>query len=148
MVIGKLKAMIQVLRGDVIAFAPLKGMMVKFTGNGTGNPTIVTGYNVLTVIRTGVGIYNVTPIQDTVFGTTIEQISTFSTGFNISSSTTSDAHFVRIVPGAGTTFDIIVTEMTQGSGNRIDFIPFDIQSADIVSGNIFLNLGDGDILPA
>jgi len=67
-VIGKLKVMIIRLRNQLISYLPLKGLMLRIEGAGASDPVIKVNYNVLTVVRTGVGIYVITPVQITFFG--------------------------------------------------------------------------------
>jgi len=51
------------------------------------------------------------------------------------------------VPSPGI-FTITVSEMIQGTGNRLDFNPYDIIAGDNISVNIFVNAGDGQLPPA
>jgi len=146
-VIGKLKSMIRRLRGDIISYAPIKGIMLRFEGNGTGNPTILVNYNVASVTRVGVGLYQAVPLQTTMYGQNIVDNSTTTQGFFIQPTAVSEAHFVSVT-ASGANFNINVTELTVGGGNKLEVNPYDIIAGDRISINVFVNAGDGDILPA
>jgi len=81
---GKLKVMIIKLRNQLLSYLPLKGLMLRI--EGAGDPVIKVNYNVLTVNRTGVGIYVITPVQTTFFGVDIISNSTAVLGFAINPS--------------------------------------------------------------
>ena len=146
--IGKLKSMIRNLRADVIDFVPVKAMLIKFEGQGASNPTIITEYNILTLTRSGVGVYAGTVDQGTILGQSIFTASVFSSGFVIAPSVGSDFFTLNFVSTGALTFDISVLEVVQGSGNKLDFNPYDILAGDTVSATLLLNLGDGSLLPA
>ena len=145
--LGKLKSMINILTNEVINFTALKGAMLNIEGAGAGNPVINDSYNVTSVTRTGVGVYNVVPIQNTFYGLDIFTNSTRAANGVIAPTAASDAHFVELKTGVGSTFDIVITEMVQGVGNRIDFNPYDIIAGDNVTVSVLVNSGLGQLPP-
>ena len=145
--LGKIKAMLSTLRSDIRNNIPIKGLMLSVEGNGGANPSIITSYNVLSIIRTGVGVYNVTPIQDTYFGISIANNSVITSGFSIAPSITSELFNVDITPGAGNTFDVNVFELTVGLGSKLEVSPYDILPGDILGFNLLINAGFGELPP-
>lgn len=145
--IGKIKSMLTAFARDTLNFHPVKGMMIRFEGAGASNPTINTQYNVLTLTREGIGDYKLTPERGTAYGKPLGDVSVLTTGFTIAASIVSEAHFLTVVPDGADAFDILVTEMTVGVGNKLEVNPYDILSGDFVSINIFLNVGTGQLLP-
>jgi hypothetical protein len=145
--LGKLRSMINLVRLDVTNFTPLKGMLLAITGAGASNPTIDTKYNVTTVVRTGVGVYRVTAIQGTVFGESLTGNSIILVSHSIQPSAVSEAHFAQLVAVSNTEFDIEVTEMTVGGGNKLEVNPYDIIAGDGVDVSVLINLGIGKLPP-
>jgi len=145
--LGKLKSMIIDLRRRIFDFVPLKGMMLSFEGAGASDPAIITSHNVVSITRTGVGVYNVVLKQITVFGVSIISIGIPTVSFNIATTLVSEAHFVSIKDGAGNSFNIFVTEMTVGGGNKLEVNPYDIIAGDEIRASILLNSGSGELPP-
>jgi len=139
--------MIELLRRDVVNYAPLKGLLLAITGNGGSDPSIATSYNVLTVTRTGIGVYRVTAIQNTIFGFSIGSNSAIALSHSIQPSVVSEAHFVRVIAVSPGIFDIEVTELTVGGGNKLEVNPYDILSSDGVDVTFLINAGLGKLPP-
>lgn len=146
MVIGKLKSMIDTLKGMLINSVPIKGAMLTIEGAGLSNPTIKTSYNITSVTRTGAGVYNVVPTQGTFFGESIGDISVITNGASIQPILTSELFTVSIVD-AGGSFNIIVNEVVVGAGSKLEVNPYDIVAGDIVGMNVFINAGIGELPP-
>lgn len=146
--LGKLKSMISRLRDDLIDYAPIKGLMLAIEGNGASDPTIITGYNIDAVTRTGVGVYEVTLVQNTFYGIAIGDVSVSAIGYTIAPTVTTELYAVSVVSTGALTFDIEVSEVTQGTGNKLDIAPYDIVSGDSVSAALYMNLGGGELPPA
>ncbi len=132
--------MVSQLRLDVIAYLPLKAVMLNIEGAGGANPIIEANYNIDTVVRTGVGVYRITILQATMFGVSIENNGVPNIGNAIQASLSSDAHDIKILTISPTEFDLIVTEIIQGSGNKLEFQPYDIIAGDDVGLTILLTI--------
>ena len=145
--LGKLKSLITRFKRDVIEFSPLKGFLLSIEGNGANDPIIITGYNISTVVRTGVGVYRITVSQATMFGQPIGVNSAIINSHTIQPSIVSEAHFVTLVSVSAGVFDIEATEMTVGAGSKLEIAPYDIVSGDGIAIVAFLNLGFGELPP-
>lgn len=145
--LGKIKSMVTALRAEIIQFLPLKGMAIRVTGNDTSNPSIISSYNVDSVTRTGVGVYRLVLTQETFFGIGILANAVSTINYSIEPSLNSDLFSVQIDVVSLTEFDIKVYEVAQGTGNRLDISPYDIQVTDTISGSFLLNINDGRLPP-
>lgn len=145
---GKLKSSIGELQFAVANFTFLKGMALRIEGNGGSDPDISVQYNIDTVVRQSEGVYRATLTQDTFFGTLIADNSITTVSFSIVNDGDSDGHFVSVAKITDLTFDISVVGLIQGTGNRIDFDPYDIVAGDFVDIGLLLDAGFGELPPA
>ena len=140
--------MISNLRGDVKDFSVFKGLLLSISGNiATSDPVVNVEYNIASVVRTGIGVYRITAKQDTIFGLLVGANSIVTISHTIQPSAASEAHFVRLVKVSSITFDIEVTEMTVGAGNKLEVNPYDIIAGDGVDTAFLLHLGLGKLPP-
>jgi len=140
--------MISVLKRDVDDFSIFKGLLLSISGDvATSNPVVNVEFNVASVVRTGIGVYRITAKQSTFFGVPIGVNSIVTISHTIQPTAISEAHFVRLVRVNTITFDIEVTEMTVGGGNKLEVNPYDIISGDGVDTSFLLQLGLGRLPP-
>ena len=134
---------------DVMKYQGLNAWSATIDGNGAADPTLsVPSYNIASVTRLSVGVYEYALVQTQMFGVPIEN-RTFpnSPGFVIQSSVVSDAYIVSFVPGATGLFQIHVKALILGQGNKFEAVPYDIVAGDAISTSASLYLGDGKLPP-
>jgi len=146
---GKLKSMINRLSGRVINNVLLKGVTIILEGDGANDPILTNDYNVVSVIRQGIGIYRVQVKQITFHGVNIFLRGIPNLESVITSNANTDLHEVgfQLSGGGSNEFDIQVFAIEQGTGNRLDIVPFDIEAGDFVYMSLEVNAGDGDLPP-
>jgi hypothetical protein len=146
---GKLKSMISGLRSSIISSVLLKGSTLRMEGNGASDPTLANTYNAASVIRQGVGVYRVQVKQITFYGVNILDRGTPALSYIITGDPTTDLHSITFQPGSGAAneFDIEVLAIEQGTGNRLDIVPYDLIAGDFVYFSLEVNAGDGDLPP-
>ncbi len=145
--IAKLKSMINLVDENIINTTFLKGFAFRLEGQGVSNPLVTVGYNIRSVIRTGKGVYRVTLTQDTFFGFDVIDNALVSNSWNIINDAASDGHFVTLTDVSPGVADITVVNIEQGTGNRIDFNPYDLVAGDFVDIAGMLNVGSGELPP-
>jgi hypothetical protein len=91
---------------DYKDWLPAKSALLTIEGQGAGNPVLTNAYNVASVTRTGVGVYEVTVSQETYFTRNVLSNSVFSISNIIAPLTTS--YDVNVVATGATTFEIRV----------------------------------------
>lgn len=91
---------------DYKDWLPAKGALLTIEGQGAGNPLLTNSYNIASVTRTGVGVYQVTVSQETYFTRNVLSNSVFSISHIIAPLTTS--YDVNVVVTGATTFEIRV----------------------------------------
>ena len=143
--LGKVKSLVSKLRRDVINNVPIKGVMGRIEGNGLSDPTIITSYNLASVVRTGVGVYRATLQQDTMYGIDLLDTGVYAESHSITSDPNTDLHIVRLVPVSSTEVDIEVYAVEQGLGIRIDITPYDFDVGDSISVGLYINAGNGEL---
>ena len=146
--LGKLKAMISAAQFRIFTRVPIKGVMLKITGNGALDPTIQNSYNISSVVRVGVGVYRCTLTQSTFYGYSVLDNGAFSTGFSIVPSVTTDSFSVNVTTVSAGVYDINVFAVTQGAGNKLALIAYDFLGTDSIDATFLLNYGDGRLPPA
>lgn len=144
--LGKLKSMIASLRDSVINITFLKGLTSRIEGQGVGQPIVTNDYNIESIVRTGVGVYEYTPKQTTFFGGNIVDRGLPSVSLSISSNPATDLHEYTLVAGVGIV-TISVTAIEQGAGNRLDFLPYDLEAGDYLYLAYLVNAGLGKLPP-
>ena len=144
--LGKVRAMINKLQSVLVNTVWFKGFGVSFEGQGAVSPIVGNSYNVGSVVRTGVGVYTVTPTQATFFGVNVIEKSFPTISYAISPSAETALFIVGIV-GSGGDALITVKAAVQGAGNQIDVLPYDLVAGDFISATLLLTVGTGELPP-
>lgn len=115
-----------------------------------GEYNIHTTYNVASFTRQSAGIYNISTIQETFNGSLwsadscIEMLS-----FSIAPTANTDLFEVRLYPFGFTSFQLQITEVTQGVGNSLTKTFFDPTGlGDRIRVVVYENLRDEQLAPA
>ena len=124
---------------DYKAWLPAKGVLLTIEGQGAGNPLLTNPYNVASVTRTGVGVYQVTLSQETYFTRNVLTNSIITTSSIIAPLTTS--YDMRTVITSATTFDIMVFQLAV-VGALVARTPFDLLAGDFLSVNGAFSIND------
>jgi len=106
---------------------------------GAGNPLLTNGYNVASVTRTGVGVYQVTVSQETYFTRNVLSNSVFSISNIIAPLTTS--YDVNVLVTGATTFEIRVY-VRAVVGAAVQRNAFDLLAGDFVSVTGLFSIND------
>ena len=146
---GKLKSMINRLRRSVVDSVLLKGVTLNIEGDGVNDPILTNDYNVVSVVRQSTGLYRVQVKQTTFYGVNIFDRGIPNLQLVITSDIATDMHTANFLVsgGAANEFDIEVLSIEQGAGNRLDILPFDIETGDFIYMSLEVNAGDGDLPP-
>ena len=127
----------------------VKSVYFQFTGRSTNGPaTVFNDFNLASLDRTAVGVYEGVATQSTFFG-----IDVFSTAnpflqYDFSPVAATEAFHIDFTasPTSGE-FTINVYQWIQGAGNKIDLVPYDpIELDDKVFVSVFADISGG-ILP-
>ena len=146
--LGKIKSMVASLGRSLRYSTPIKGCVVKMTGDTLNPPTIDSQYNVTSVTRFGIGVYRVTLQQSTMYGTEIYPNGVVTISHNIAPIAATDYFTVSSVYISPTIFEIKSYEVRQGASPALSLVAYDLTPSDTVDLSILLNYGDGRLPPA
>jgi hypothetical protein len=141
---GKQKSLTSTLRKQSNSFFPLKAFFCSLAGTGASTPTVNFGYNYLSILRSGVGTYQITLLNTTINGKDLTTGCVFTNDFRIVGNATSDLYQVEIAPGVGN-FTVRVYQYTI-VGVKLTKTLYDLQVADAV--NIMILVSDGSFYQA
>lgn len=130
--LAKIRARLTQSVRDYKAWLPAKGVLLTIEGQGAGNPILTNPYNVASVVRTGVGVYQVTISQETYFTRNVLTNSIITTSSIIAPLTTS--YDMRTVVTGANTFEIRVYQLAV-LGALVARNPFDLLAGDFLSVN-------------
>jgi hypothetical protein len=139
---GKIKSYITKLINNIYNFMPFKAVMLRFEGNGASDPTIEVQYNVTSLVRTGIGAYRITITKPTFLGVSVSNFTVSSITHSVAPSVNSDFFTSEAISVSSTIFDVQVSEVSQGAGNRLDILPYDIIAGDRVHVMLLMSLGN------
>ena len=139
---GKIKSYITKLINNIYNFMPFKAAMLRFEGNGASDPTIEVQYNITSLVRTGTGVYRITITRPTFLGVSVSNFTVASITHSIAPSVNSDFFTSEAITVSSTIFDVQVSEVSQGTGNRLDILPYDIVAGDRVHIMLLMSLGN------
>lgn len=143
---GKAKAQINTLRRDTQTFSPIKAMTALIKGGGASNPTLTDSYNITSITRTGIGVYQITLTQPTIYGTNIDTFSLPFVHWIIAPAATAQYH-VELVNTSPNTYNLNVYSVTVGVSPALTRTAYDLQLTDTVDCMLLLNLGGGRLPP-
>lgn len=112
----------------ILEIAWLKAFALSFTGRNTnGLVTMSQDYNIATGNRVAIGIYEFTLIQTSFSGSNILDNITGATSHTFTPNVTTELFAVDIQTAglASDTFRILIYEVVQGAGNKLDILPYD-----------------------
>lgn len=115
---------------QLLNIVPMKGMIFTFNGNGTSQPSLVTSYNVSTLVRVSTGLYRATYENSVINGGSIETDYVYSSGYHFVDSAD---HLIEITKGNGF-FDINTWVIQSGVKAASD-----ISTGDEISVSIWIN---------
>jgi len=124
---------------DYKDWLPAKGALLTIEGQGAGNPLLTNGYNVASVTRTGVGVYQVTVSQETYFTRNVLSNSVFSISHIIAPLTTS--YDVNVVVTGATTCEVRAY-VRAVVGAAVQRNAFDLLAGDFVSVTGLFSIND------
>ena len=124
---------------DYKDWLPAKGVLLTIEGQGAGNPLTSNTYNVASVTRTGVGVYEVTVSQETYFTRNVLSNSVLTHSNVIAPLTTS--YDVNVVVTSATTFEIRVY-VRAVAGLVVQRLPFDLLAGSFVSITGLFSIND------
>lgn len=141
--LGKVLASIADLSRRMRATTPALGMLLRITGNGAANPTVVSSYNVASAVRTGVGVYRITLSQSAISGKSITGLGAIALTWSIAPTATAAFSVVPTVISA-TVIDLEVYSLGV-SGANITRTAYDIIASSTIHATVPVSAGDGSL---
>ena len=132
-----------------LQLTPIKVAHLAFTGRSTNGPaTIEYQFNIATLNRTAVGVYEGTLTQNTFYGVDVLDTANPFTDYSLTPNLTTEAFHVDIeITGTGS-FTISVFEWVQGAGNKIELVPYDpITAGDLIFVTALADASGGELPP-
>ena len=154
--VDKLLGRVSTLENSVAAiqvvvanFSLLKGLKLKFTVDVSNNILHTINYNINTVSssRISTGVYRFTLLQDTFYGYGVIANSTAALTFVIADSATSEGYKVDFAEVTASTFEIRVQSITQGTGNKLQLDPYDLQPGDTITTTAMFGFPTSELPP-
>lgn len=132
-----------------LELTPVKAVHFAFEGRNTNGPaTMPYSFNVATLERTGVGVYEGTVIQQTFYGVGIFDTANPFISYSFTNTITTEAFHVDFTATRSGGFTIEVYEWVQGAGSKIELVPYDpVQAGDLVFCTVLSDLGNGQLPP-
>lgn len=133
-----------------LELTPVKAVHFAFEGRNTNGPaTMPYSFNVATLERTGVGVYEGTVSQQTFYGVDIFDTANPFISYSFTNTITTEAFHVDFTATGSGGFTIEVYEWVQGAGSKIELVPYDpVQAGDLVFCTVLSDLGNGQLPPA
>ena len=144
--LGKVKSMISQLRVFLINAVWWKGGSLSFEGAGLSDPITSAEYNIDSVTRSGIGVYDIMLTQETFYGIDVVDFGIPTLTFDINTDANTELHAVKFAAIAGGA-RVTVLAVVQGTGNRLDFDPYDIEAGDHIHMSLMVNAGVGGLPP-
>lgn len=129
--------------------AALKGVMLSFTVDGSGDPDILVNFNINagTASRISTGLYEFSLNQTTFNGLDVLTNSVTTLAWGIAPNATSELFQVEFVSTATAgTFRVQVKEFVVGTGSKLEINNYDLQVDDEVNISALINI-PGSTLP-
>lgn len=128
---------------------PVKAVHFAFEGRSTnGAATMPYSFNVATLNRTAVGVYEGTVSQDTFYGVNVFDKANPFVSYSFTNTIITEAFHIDFTATGSGGFTIEVFEWVQGAGNKIELVPYDpIQAGDLVFCTVLTDLGNGQLPP-
>ena len=142
---------LNLLRETMINALSWKAVFVKVTGAGLGDPPIIDSYNVTSVTRLGVGLYQATISSTTILGESLQD-KVYVTGdvavLPINRPVDTEVFTVDLVDldPVGFTFDMQVFGFFSPANQKLELVPYDIQLGDDLEFWGVANLGTGEVV--
>ncbi|UKH48603.1 hypothetical protein [Vibrio phage vB_ValP_FGH] len=132
-----------------LELTPVKAVHFAFEGRNTNGPaTMPYSFNVATLERTGVGVYEGTVSQQTFYGVNIFDTANPFISYSFTNTITTEAFHVDFTATGSGGFTIEVYEWVQGTGSKIELVPYDpVQAGDLVFCTVLSDLGNGQLPP-
>lgn len=129
---------------------PVKAVHFAFEGRSTnGAATMPYEFNVATLERTAVGVYEGTVKQATFYGIDIFLKANPFVSYSLTNTITTEAFHVDFTPDGLGGFTIEVFEWIQGAGNKIELVPYDpVQAGDLIFCTVLSDIGNGELPPS
>ncbi len=127
----------------------IKAVHFAFTGRSTdGAATISHSFNLSSVTRNGVGVYDCVISQQTFYGVNVLGKANPAISYSFTVTAITEAYHIEYTKTGATTFTIEVFEWIQGAGNKIDLAPYDPDEVnDLVYVTMLTDLSDGQLPP-
>tara|TARA_R110002012_G_scaffold262505_1_gene444805 strand:+ start:2750 stop:3676 length:927 start_codon:yes stop_codon:yes gene_type:complete len=128
---------------------PVKAVHFAFTGTAVnGAVTPAYSFNLSSLTRSGVGVYDGVITQQTFYGFNVLDNANPAISYSIQVTAATEAFHIEYTKTSATTFTIEVFEWIQGIGNKIDLAPYDPDTAgDLVYVTMLADLSDGQLPP-
>ena len=142
---------LNLLRETLIQALPWKAVFVKVTGAGLADPPIINRYNVTSVTRLGVGLYQATVQSVTILGEPLTD-SVYVTGdvavLPINRPADTEVFIVELIDldPVGLTFDMQVLGFHSPANAKLELVPYDILAGDDLEFWGLANLGTGEVV--
>ena len=129
---------------------PVKAIHFAFPGasvNGAITPDYE--FNVATLTRSAVGVYDGTVSQTTFYGVDIMAKANAFVSYSFTPTVTTEAFHIDFTDNGSGSFTIEIYEWVQGAGNKIDLVPYDpVTAGDLVYCTVLTDIGNGELPPA